>query len=101
MKARHAIAATALGAVVTVPMWLPAAGITAAPVMWWLLLPLLLVLPGFVVVAGLAWVGRELRDADRRWEADREARGFDQHVDEALAVASGVPDYVPDEWSQA
>ena len=62
-------------------------------------------------LAGAIWLlARELMDADRRWEAEREAyvaareaemaARWDEHVDEAIAVASGVPDYVPTEWSQ-
>lgn len=61
-------------------------------------------------LAGAIWLlARELRDADRRWEAEREAyvaareaerEAWEAHVTEAMAAATDVPDYVPDEWSQ-
>ena len=65
----------------------------------------LLSLAGF-----LALIVRELMDADRRWEAEREAyvaareaemaARWEAHVTEAMAAATDVPDYVPAEWSQ-
>ena len=61
-------------------------------------------------LAGAIWLlARELRDADRRWEAEREAyvaareaerEAWEAHVTEAMAAATDVPDYIPDEWSQ-
>lgn len=62
-------------------------------------------------LAGAIWLlVRELMGADRRWEAEREAYAaareaemaarWEAHVTEAMAAATDVPDYVPDEWSQ-
>ena len=62
-------------------------------------------------LAGAIWLlARELRDADRRWEAEREAyvaartaemaARWEAHVTDAMAAATDVPDYIPDEWSQ-
>ena len=62
-------------------------------------------------LAGAIWLlARELMDADRRWEAEREAyvaartaemaARWEAHVTEAMAAATDVPDYIPDEWSQ-
>lgn len=52
-------------------------------------------------IAYAALTLRALVQADRAWEADPHyAAAWDLHVDDALAVASGVPDYVPAEWSQ-
>lgn len=62
-------------------------------------------------LAGAIWLlARELMDADRRWEAEREAyvaareaemaARWEAHVADALAAATDVPDYVPTEWSQ-
>ena len=60
-------------------------------------------------LAGAIWLlARELMDADRRWEAEREAyvaareaemaARWEAHVTEAMSVATDVPDYVPTEW---
>ena len=60
-------------------------------------------------LAGAIWLlARELRDADRRWEAEREAyvaareaemaARWEAHVTDAMAAATDVPDYVPTEW---
>ena len=60
-------------------------------------------------LAGAIWLlARELMDADRRWEAEREAyvaartaevaARWEAHVTEAMAAATDVPDYVPTEW---
>ena len=62
-------------------------------------------------LAGAIWLlARELMDADRRWGAEREAyvaareaemaARWEAHVTEAMAAATDVPDYVPDEWSE-
>lgn len=62
-------------------------------------------------LAGAIWLlARELMDADRRWEAEREAyvaartaemaARWEAHVTEAMAAATDVSDYVPTEWSQ-
>ena len=62
-------------------------------------------------LAGAIWLlARELMDADRRWEAEREAyvaareaemaARWEAHVTEAMAAATDVPDYVPTEWSE-
>lgn len=61
-------------------------------------------------LAGAIWLlARELRDADRRWEAEREAyvaareaerEAWEAHVTDAIAAAADVPDYVPAEWSK-
>ena len=55
-------------------------------------------------LAGAIWLlARELMDADRRWEAEREAyvaARWEAHVTDAMAAATDVPDYIPDEWSQ-
>ena len=71
------------------------------------------IIAGSVLVAGaiagfLRLLARELRDADRRWEAEREAyvaareaemaARWEAHVTEAMAAATDVPDYVPTEW---
>ena len=64
-----------------------------------------------LTLAGAIWLlARELMDADRRWEAEREAyvaareaemaARWEAHVTDAMAAATDVPDYVPDEWSQ-
>ena len=61
-------------------------------------------------LAGAIWLlARELRDADRRWEAEREAyvaartaemaARWEAYVTEAMAAATDIPDYVPTEWS--
>lgn len=62
-------------------------------------------------LAGAIWLlARELLDADRRWEAERDAyvaareaerEAWEAHVTEAIAAASGVPDCVPTEWEDA
>lgn len=50
-------------------------------------------------LAYCALILRALVRADRAWEADPSyAKSWDDHCDEALAAASGVPDYVPSEW---
>ena len=60
-------------------------------------------------LAGAIWLlARELLDADRRWEAEREAyvaartaemaARWEAHVTDAIAAAADVPDYVPTEW---
>ena len=60
-------------------------------------------------LAGAIWLlARELLDADRRWEAEREAyvaartaemaARWEAHVTDAIAAATDVPDYVPTEW---
>lgn len=60
-------------------------------------------------LAGAIWLlARELMDADRRWEAEREAyvaareaemaARWEAHVTDAMAAATDVPDYVPTEW---
>lgn len=52
-------------------------------------------------VAYAALILRALVAADKAWEADPNyAADWDTHCGDALAVASGVPDYVPAEWIQ-